>query len=862
MPLKHSSSGWTGRRDSQTLLTEPLERRVLLSGVITVTSIADSGAGTLRNAIIAANTDTNTLTTIRFQLPGSGVQTILPTTALPAITSQVDIQGTTDAGGDPLVELDGSQAGAGVVGLNFDRASSSNTKPSTVSGLVIDRFHGNGIDISGTSPTDVFGCRIGTDATGEHAHPNSGDGIFVNTPACQIGLVGKGPALQNLISGNGVNGVESGAQGADCTIVNCLIGTDAKGTSARPNSNDGVLIGVAFATIGGRRAHSGNVISGNGQNGLEINFGNDEILGNLIGTNAAGTALLANNTSGISAVSIVNLSIGDSTDAGRNLICAGAGSVGIGISNVSQSTINNNLIGTDITGDQVLNEQFTIDGQLVTEEGLDGVQAFESGANVVLENCIIGGFDNGVETNDVSGLTVLSCHIGISADLKHALPNHGDGIEFFESSGCTAESNIIANSSEAGVNVADDSSVGDRIIQNSIFSNTGLGINLGGDDTDTPLPNHAGNVAKPNHDQNYPALSSAVEHDNATFITGTLSTTANTDMLVEFFASDVADPSGFGEGQTEIGSTGVTTDAQGNGSFTNFQADAVKFGQVITATAVNTGSANSTNGDTSEFSQAIAVTGTTISGNVFNDANGNGKRDAGETPLRSRTVYVDVSDDGLFDSGSDPSATTDAHGNYSIFVPTGSNRVRLLQTAGFQQTSPSPKAAFHDVSVASLATAAGVNFSQEESTATPARLAIDAGSATPYIDLSGQTFAAGPTHVQEVINFPVAGTDDDPLYVFADAGSTLNYSYAVPNGKYTLKLFFVDGSMGVGQRTFNVFADGTELLKHFDIFATAGAAFTAVTKSVPLTITNKTLTLQFKGVVGNAVVSAFELIPA
>jgi beta-galactosidase len=96
-----------------------------------------------------------------------------------------------------------------------------------------------------------------------------------------------------------------------------------------------------------------------------------------------------------------------------------------------------------------------------------------------------------------------------------------------------------------------------------------------------------------------------------------------------------------------------------------------------------------------------------------------------------------------------------------------------------------------------------------------------------------------------------------------DGGSTLNYSYTVPNGKYTLKLFFVDlTSTAAGQRKFNVIANGTTVLKNFDIFAAAGATSTAVTKSVSLTVSNKTLSLEFKGVVGDAVVSAFELIPA
>jgi hypothetical protein len=854
----------------RTGICESLERRVLMSVVDHVNNADDSGSGSLRNALTFANTNTTSQTIIIFDIrsPDVGAHTIYLLSPLPTVTTDVDLQGTTDAAGNPLIELDGSGAGANADGLSFNRNTPNDTKPSLVSGFIIDRFSGNGISIAGNEPTNVFGCRIGTDSTGKHSHPNAGDGIFVNTPGCQIGQPGKGAAFGNLISANGGDGVEIGPSGADAIVQNNLIGTDVTGTSARPNGGSGIVIGAAFASIGGRRAHSGNVISGNGGDGIDINFGNDDILGNLIGTNAAGTALLANGTgnggnSAINTQNVVNVSFGDSTAAGRNVICAGVGGVGIGLAG-SQCTVNNDLIGTDITGDVPLSQQIADGPVMITQDGLDGVQVGIGASDDVIENCIIGGYENGVETNNASHVTVMNCHIGISADLKHAIPNGNDGIEFFESSNCTAEGNVIANSVSEGIDVTDNSSVGDRIIQNSIFSNGDLGINLGPDDTKTPLPNHAGNVAGPNHNQNYPVLTSAVENNGSTLITGTLSTTPNTDMLVEFFANDAADPSGFGEGQTLIGSTGVTTDGSGNGSFTNFHADAATFGQVITAAAINTGSANSTDGDTSEFSEAIAVTGASITGTVFNDANANGKQDAGEAGLKGRTVFVDSDNDGFFNSNSDFFGVTNSAGHFRIFgVSAGTYRLRLLGTASWQQTSPSPKKAYQDVSVANLSTTSGVLFGQEKSTARAAALAIDAGSGSAYIDHSGQTFAAGTTHQEvEVITFPVAGTDDDPLYFFLDECSRLNYSYSVPNGKYTLKLLFVDPtSTSAGQRIFNVLANSATVLKHFDIFAAAGAKDTALTKSIPLTITNKTLALELKGVVGDAIISAFELIP-
>src|SRR6187399_2127950 len=66
----------------------------------TVTSTADSGAGTLRQAILDANANSGA-DTIEFNIAGSGVHTITPATALPVITSPVTIDGYTQAGSSP-----------------------------------------------------------------------------------------------------------------------------------------------------------------------------------------------------------------------------------------------------------------------------------------------------------------------------------------------------------------------------------------------------------------------------------------------------------------------------------------------------------------------------------------------------------------------------------------------------------------------------------------------------------------------------------------------------------------------------------------------------------------------------------------
>ena len=86
---------------------ERLDERCLPS-VVTVTTNADSGPGSLREAIMTADAQTS-LTTIDFAI-GSGVQTIAVQSPLPEIAAPVVIDGTTQPGfaGTPLIVLDGS----------------------------------------------------------------------------------------------------------------------------------------------------------------------------------------------------------------------------------------------------------------------------------------------------------------------------------------------------------------------------------------------------------------------------------------------------------------------------------------------------------------------------------------------------------------------------------------------------------------------------------------------------------------------------------------------------------------------------------------------------------------------------------
>ena len=83
------------------------------AATLVVSNANDSGLGSLRQAILDANA-TNGLDTITFQIPGTGVHTIVLLAALPAITDAVVIDGTTQSNyaGTPLIESSMARAPA------------------------------------------------------------------------------------------------------------------------------------------------------------------------------------------------------------------------------------------------------------------------------------------------------------------------------------------------------------------------------------------------------------------------------------------------------------------------------------------------------------------------------------------------------------------------------------------------------------------------------------------------------------------------------------------------------------------------------------------------------------------------------
>lgn len=311
----------------------------------TVTTNADSGPGSLRQAILEANAAAGA-DVITFAIAG-GNTSIALASPLPAVTGATGIDATTQPGfnGTPIVELNGTGAGAGANGLILEGGQS------VVRGLVINRFAGNGIFVQGAGGNIIEGNYIGTNAAGTADFGNAGDGVLIRGVGDnRVG--GATAAARNVISGNNSDGIQVDTAGAsDNLILGNYIGTSAGGNAAIPNSGNGIVLstGAVGTEIGGA-AGAGNVVSGNGQNGIFIAtaaVSNTVITNNNIGTNAASSAGLPNLAQGIAIE-------GADTTVSANLIAFNAGNgifVGTaGTSNTfsANSIGNNGLLGIDL----------------------------------------------------------------------------------------------------------------------------------------------------------------------------------------------------------------------------------------------------------------------------------------------------------------------------------------------------------------------------------------------------------------------------------------------------------------------------------------------------------------------------------
>lgn len=110
-----------------------------------------------------------------------------------------------------------------------------------------------------------------------------------------------------------------------------------------------------------------------------------------------------------------------------------------------------------------------------------------------------------------------------------------------------------------------------------------------------------------------------------------------------------------------------------------------------------------------------------------------------------------------------------------------------------------------------------------------------------------------------VTSQPIAGTPDPALYQSEHNGN-FRYSFPVANGSYTVVLHFAEIYWSQpGQRVFDVALEGATRLDDYDIVARVGP-LTAITETLPVTVTDESLDIDFLASVNLAKVSAIEIV--
>ncbi len=393
-------------------------------------------------------------------------------------------------------------------------------------------------------------------STGDQPDAVAGDGLCLTAnrtctlrAAIQAANQNAASTIGFAIAGPGVQTIRPGSPLPAITSAVTLDGYTQPGSSANTSATsdnavllielDGSGAGASngLQVFGARSVVRGLVINRFSGNGLSVFADSVQVLGCFVGTSPSGLTALPNGN-GIGAGGFLTpVVIGGSPPASRNVI---SGNVSEGVAAQSNVFIRGNFIGTDATG-------------------------------------------------------------------ASPLPNGGNGVStFFGSSGnaigaTTAGSgNVIAFNRQIGVLIGcgDGCSRLDPILGNSIFSNGGLGISLGGGPV--PLANDSCDAdSGANDQQNSPVLTSATAGSGNVTILGSLDSVASATYRIEFFSSPACDPSGSGEGQTYLGFTNVTTGASCTAAISVVLPFAGAAGQAITATATDAA------GNTSEFSRCV-----------------------------------------------------------------------------------------------------------------------------------------------------------------------------------------------------------------------------------------------------------------
>jgi parallel beta-helix repeat protein len=418
-----------------------------------VSTLADSGAGSLREAITSVNSAPSTqYSGIIFSVVGQ----IVLASDLPAITNKVLIDGTTAPGYSagntttaPLVAVNFNSTGSG---FNFNSGSAG----SGIYALSIIGSNSNGVTLNASNVT-LLSNYIGLNLIGTSL-ANAQDGIYIST-ASTNNVIGSNPKsisglYSNVISGNTRHGIHLYGSAGNVIQANA-IGTNPAGTAAIANGGNGIYVtyyatentigGTAYINAATGQVNNptgnkgtvaivsiapplGNLISGNSQNGVLIDGGSEltVLSGNFIGTNNVGTSAIGNTLDGViirnaNNNQLIGCTFEDNPFIYYNVL---SGNGGNGLHVVDSNAI---LIQANFFGAGANNASMVPNGGhgILVDGTSAGVQV---GGVIPLGNVSAGNTLDGIKVSGtVSGFTTFNTFGGLYA-FKGAAPNGGNGI--------------------------------------------------------------------------------------------------------------------------------------------------------------------------------------------------------------------------------------------------------------------------------------------------------------------------------------------------------------------------------------------------------------------------------------------------
>jgi hypothetical protein len=425
----------------------------------TVINLNDHGNGSLRQAILNANTNPGA-DTIQFGVAG----TIELTSALPTITGTVNIDGTTAPGfaGTPQVEVNFNN----FAGLQFGPLANG----SALRSLSLVGASGSGVTLNFDQQMLIVGNFIGVNSDGTTADGNQGSGIaLVHSSDNTIG--GESAQDTNVISANSQQGILLSFS-SNNVITNNEIGTDAAGTAALGNGLNGILVTqlskgnlIGGEATGGNdptqdvfvRPPEGNLISGNSANGVLINdkATQNQLSGNFIGTDASGNVALGNALDGVTISqandnSLIGCTFQDNPFVFYNVI-SGNGGNGLRVTSSNDTTIQANFFGMGANNNTAVGN--ALNGVLI-----DGSSAHTTmGGPIPLGNVDAANGQNGiVVSGTASYFTSYNTFCGLAAfSTVTTFGNGEDGMLLTSTGGnILIRTNVVTENGHDGIEIS------------------------------------------------------------------------------------------------------------------------------------------------------------------------------------------------------------------------------------------------------------------------------------------------------------------------------------------------------------------------------------------------------------------------